>query len=129
MKKILVLILLMVLFLTGYLMFAKKDDKSEQGAENQIIEISRKNELELEGFINDYFYRRRIKDSFLFGDFEAYGSVLNESIVIYIYLKDNLSQDRKNNIRGMIGEGLQEALFNFSDFEWAEEYKFEIIIK
>ena len=91
--------------------------------------MGRDNELQLEGFINDYFYRRRIKDPSLFSDFDAYGSVLANSIVVYVYPKNRLSQTRESSVREMIGEGLHDTILDLSDFEWAQDYSFNIVIR
>ena len=129
MKKLLIPVLLFVLALAGCTTLVKKDKQPVQQLESQTKEITKKDELQLEGFINDYFYRRQIKDSFLFGDFNAYGSVLSKSIVVYVYPKNSLPQGRVDDIKEMINEGLQSTLFDFSDFEWAKEYSFDIVVK
>lgn len=65
----------------------------------------------------------------MFGDFEAYGSVLSKSIVIYVYPKNTLSQGKASYIKEMIKDGLQSTLFDFSDFEWTKEYSFDVVVK
>ena len=131
MKKLLIpTLLLVILLLTGYTMLLKKETRPvQQQSENQTKEISRKDELQLEGFINDYFYRRQIKDSFLFGDFDAYGSVLTKSIEVYVYPKNTLPQGRADDIKKIIENGLQSTLFDFPDFEWAKKYSFDVVVK
>ena len=131
MKKLLIpTLLIVILILVGYTALVKKDTQPvQQQSENQTKEVTRKDELQLEGFINDYIYRRQIKDSFLFGDFNAYGSVLLKSIVVYVYPKNTLPQGRANDIKEMIEEGLQSTLFDFSDFEWAKEYSFDVVVR
>lgn len=130
MKKLLLpALLLAVLVLVGYSIFIKNNNQSVKQSENQTIEITRKAELELEGFINDYFYRRQIKDSSLFGDFNAYGSVLAKSIVVYVYPKNNLPQDRTEDIKDMIKKELQEQLFDFPGFEWTKNYSFDVVVR
>lgn len=131
MKKIyFICLIVIIVLLGGYIIFTKNNIQPvQQQSENQTKEITRKDELQLEGFINDYFYRRQIKDSFLFGDFNAYGSVLSKSIVVYVYPKNTLPQGRANDIKEMIEKGLQSALFDFSDFEWAKEYSFDVVVR
>lgn len=130
MKKLLLpALLLAVLVLVGYSIFIKNNNQSVKQSENQTIEITRKAELELEGFINDYFYRRQIKDSSLFGDFNAYGSVLAKSIVVYVYPKNNVPQDRTEDIKDMIKKELQEQLFDFPGFEWTKNYSFDVVVR
>gem|GEM_PF-3120570 len=119
-----------IILLGGYIIFTKNDTQPvQQQSENQTTEITRKAELELEGFINDYFYRRQIKDSFLFGDFNAYGSVLAKSIVVYVYPKNDLPQSRAEDIKDMIKKDLQEQLFDFPGFEWTKEYSFDVVVR
>ena len=62
--------------------------------------ISREDELILEGIINDYFYRRKIKDKALFGDLDAYGNVLSNNIAIYVYPKDGTISTANFNVIG-----------------------------
>ena len=129
MKKLLLPGLLLLLFLTGCTTSTKENVQSTRQSENQINEITRRNELQLEGFINDYFYRKQIKDSFLFGDFNAYGSVLSKSVVVYVYPKNKLTQKQSSDIEKMIKDGLTSTLFDFSDFEWAKKYSLDVVIK
>lgn len=145
MKKIyFVCLIATIVLLGGYIIFTKNDIQpaqkqsenqtndippAQQQSENQTKEITRKDELQMEGFINDYFYRRQIKDPFLFGDFNAYGSVFSKSIVVYVYPKNTLPQGRGNDIKEMIKEGLQSTLFDFSDFEWTKEYSFDVVVR
>ncbi|MEK7580366.1 MAG: hypothetical protein AAB465_02030 [Patescibacteria group bacterium] len=130
MKKLLLpALLLIVLVLVGCSMLVKNNTQSTQQSKNQTTEITRKAELELESFINDYFYRRQIKDFFLFGDFNAYGSVLAKSIVVYVYPKSTLLQGRAEDIKEMIKKDLQEQLFDFPGFEWTKDYSFDVIVR
>ncbi len=130
MKKLLIpTLLLVVLVLTGCSTLVKNDTQPVKQSENQTTEITRKTELELEGFINDYFYRRQIKDSVLFLDFNAYGSVLAKSIVVYVYPKNILPQDRAEDIKEMIKKDLQEQLFDFPGFEWTKDYSFDVVVR
>lgn len=131
MKKLLIpTLLLVILLLAGYTMLLKKEAQPvQQQSENQTKEITRKDELQLEGFINDYFYRRQIKDPFLFGDFDAYGSILAKSIVIYVYPKNTLPPGRADDIKEMIEDGLKSTLFDFPDFKWAKEYSFDVVVR
>lgn len=92
-------------------------------------EVSRVDELQLEGFINDYFYRRTIKDPYSFRDFKAYGSVLLNSIVVYVYPLEQISSYRESEIEESIKTGLQSTLLDFPDFEWAKDYTFDVVIK
>lgn len=96
---------------------------------NETTKITRKAELELEGLINDYFFRRQIKDPILFGDFNAYGSVIAKSIVVYVYLKNDLSQVRTEEISDMIKKDLHEQLLDFPGFEWAKEYTLNVVVR
>jgi len=130
MKKIVILSLgLVVLVLVGCSIFLKNVSKTAQISEYVTTEISRKSELELEGFINDYFYRRQIKDISLFSDFNAYGSVLTGSIIVYVYPKNTLSQNRVKNIKKMIRQDLKNQIFDFSDFEWTKAYTFHVVVR
>ncbi|MDD2646477.1 MAG: hypothetical protein PHV78_01695 [Patescibacteria group bacterium] len=118
-----------VIFLPQREQTRAEKEQQKQSEIPQENEITRKDELQLEGFIDDYFYRRKIKDSLFFDDFDAYGSVIAKSIVIYVYPKSNLSQSRLNDIKEIVEEGLHSTLLNFSDFGWAEEYNFDIVIR
>jgi len=122
-------LLLIVLLLVGCSILVKNNTQPTQQSENQTTEITRKAELELESFINDYFYRRQIKDSFLFGDFNAYGSVIAKSIVVYVYPKNILPQGRAEDIKEMIKKDLQEQLFDFPGFEWTKDYSFDVVVR
>jgi hypothetical protein len=140
MKKIyFVCLIAIIVLLGGYIIITKNNIQPvQQQSENQTTEITRKAELELEGFINDYFYRRQIKDSFLFGDFNAYGSVLAKSIVVYVYPNteflealgaNDLPQGRAEDIKEMIKKDLQEQLFDFPGFEWTKEYSLDVVVR
>ena len=85
--------------------------------------------LQLEGFINDYFYRRNIKDPSLFGHFDAYVSVHPKSIVVYVYPKETLHKERIDSIKKIIKDGLQSTLFDWPDLEWTKEYSFDVVIR
>ena len=134
-KLILPISILLGCIILGGFYYASEVNKQQQlesrkeQSENQKVEITRKTELELEGFINDYFFRRQIKDPILFFDFDAYGSVLSKSIVIYIYPKKTLSTSKINDIKETLDEGLHTTLLDFSDFNWAKEYTFNIVIR
>lgn len=123
------MLMLVVLVLVGCSTIVKDNTQPVKQSENQTTEITRKAELELEGFINDYFYRRQIKDSALFFDFDAYGSVLAKSIVVYVYPKNTLPQGRAEDIEAMIKKDLQEQLFDFPGFEWAKTYSFDVVVR
>ena len=135
MKKHIILIVSIILFfltVTSVTLIAKNHNPKKQYAqpsEKQNEEISRKDELQLEGFINDYFYRRNIKDPSYFGDFDAYGSVTLNSIVVYVYPKETLHKKRIDRIKIMIKDGLQSTLFDFPDLEWTKEYSFHVIFR
>lgn len=128
MKKYLILILIS-LFLSGCSTPVENKDSLVQKEDKQIINSSRKDELQLEGFINDYFYRRKIKDQFLFSDYEAYSSVLAKSIVVYVYPKEKLSQFRINEIKETITKDLHDQILVFPGFEWTNEYKFDVVFR
>ncbi|MBU4338541.1 hypothetical protein KKD57_03215 [Patescibacteria group bacterium] len=133
--------ILTISFSVAYYFFAflpqKEKVKVEQQAdlqksqsENKTTIITRKDEFELEGFINDYFYRRQIKDSnSSFSDFSAYGSVVGKSIIVYVYPKKVFSQIETDYIKTMIKEGLQLTLLDFPDLAWTKDYSFDIIVR
>ncbi|MCX6807861.1 MAG: hypothetical protein NTZ80_03660 [Patescibacteria group bacterium] len=133
MKELLLLtILLAASALAGCSTLVKNDNrpiKLDSGSENRAAEMTRKSELELEGFINDYFYRRQIKDPSLFSDFDAYGSVLAKSIVVYVYPKNDLLQGRVEDMKEMIKKDLQEQLLDFPGFEWVKNYNFDVVVR
>ena len=108
-------------------------DTNKNTFENLGIEekssVTRKQQLELEGFINDYFYRRQIKDPDMFGDFNAYGSVLGQNIVVYVYPKTTISQGEANIIEEMITKGLGDTLLDFPDFDWTNDYVFSVVVR
>ena len=118
--KSLILTLLLIVFVLAAFSNTKNNIQHE---------VSRKDELQLEGFINDYFYRRQIKDSNEFNNFEAYGSVLLRSIVIYVYPKVALPSGYWDINKEIIKEGLHDTLLDFPDFEWTKEYSFSVIVR
>ena len=125
MKKI-ILVLFLLIFFSNH-PFSETIGADSNTQENK---VSRKEELILEGFINDYFYRRKIKDPSIFGSFNAYGSVLANSIVIYVYAKDNKNTNRNWLLwKNEIHEGLQSTLLDFEDFKWAQKYSFSVVLR
>ena len=108
---------------------SKVIEKQQTAPEPSQNEVSRIDELQLEGFINDYFYRRTIKDPYLFNDFRAYGSVLLNSIVVYVYPLEQIPSYRESEIKESIKTGLQSTLLDFPDFEWVKDYSFDVVIR
>lgn len=112
MKKGSILVLLLVLF-SGIL----------------LADISRKDELILEGIINDNIYRLKIKDSNIYKDIEAYGSIVANSLVVYVYPKKNLTSQIKKNISNNFERVIKKEILEFKDFEWAKAYKFNVVFR
>ena len=130
MKKFLISTILITLIIFVYFTFNKTNgQQNTEQKEQTTAPVTRKDELELEGFINDYFYRRNIKDSLLFGDFNAYGSVITKSIVIYIYPKHDLNIMYEDQIKEMIKNDLHEQILNFPNFEWTKNYSFDVVVR
>ena len=130
MKKLFApVIVLMVLVLSGCTNPIVKEEVSNSQVTIPVKQVTRIDELQLEGFINDYIYRRQIKDSSLFDDFHAYGSVLSNSIVVYVYPKDSFSEMRSEDIKQKLEKGLFSTLLDFPDFDWAKNYSFDIVIR
>ena len=75
------LFILAIVMIGGFFFLNNKITKNEPIRHSG--EISRKDELILEGLMNDYFYRRHIKDA-QFKDFDAYGNIVGKSIIIYV---------------------------------------------
>lgn len=87
--------------------------------------VSRQDELQLEGFINDYFYRRKIKDAGFYELYDCYGSVLAKSIVIYCY-----GNSEETDIFGDgIKEEISDTLLNFPDMQWTKTYSFDVVFR
>lgn len=123
-----ILVLVIVIMIGGFVFLNNKIATSEQVQQKE--EISREDELVLEGLINDYFYRRRIKDRNFFEDFDAYGSIVGKSIVVYVYAKNSVIADSYWPIwKEEIEKGVHETLLDFEDFNWAKDYSFDIVLR
>jgi len=135
MKKFLVVgvVIFFVFSGAGCLKSPENIESNENAFNNSGLEekdnVTRKEELELEGFINDYFYRRHIKDPFLFGDYEAYVSLLEKCIFVYLYPKNDTARKISDSFKETIEKDLQEQLFDFPDFTWTQNYKFYVVIR
>jgi len=112
-------------------------------AQKQDTKASRKDELILEAIINDFILRNQIKREFPFPyKFEAYSSVLADSIVVYVYCwipADQLNgkyDDIRSNAEKHFPElerymvkWINETILAFDDFKWARSYKLSIVLR
>lgn len=112
MKKGSILVLLLLLF-SGIL----------------LADISRKDELILEGIINDNIHRLKIIDSNIYKDIEAYASIVANSLVVYVYPQKTLPSQIKQKISNNLERVIKTEIFEFKDFEWAKAYKFNIVFR
>jgi hypothetical protein len=113
-------------------------------AQKQDTKVSRKDELILEAIINDFILRNQIKREFPFPyKFEAYSSVLADSIVVYVHCwipQDQLIQGNYDDIRSNAEKHSPElqkymlkwingTVLDFDDFKWAISYKLSIVLR
>jgi len=113
-------------------------------AQQKDIKVSRKDELILEAIINDFILRNQIKREFPFPyKFEAYSSVLWNSIVVYVYCwipHDKLIQRKYDDFRSnaenhfpelekYMVKFINKTILDFDDFKWARSYKLSIVLR
>ena len=106
--------------------------------------VSRKDEILLESAINDFIHRNQVRRSFPFAHtFEAYGSVVNRSIIVYVYFRIPLNpknvQERENIVERVKGDFpelenyikryIKDTILDFEDFAWARFYGFSVILR
>jgi len=93
-------------------------------------DITRREELQLEGTINDFFHRNRIKKNYYLEYYDAYPNISLKEIIIYIYPKEGIAElvsRRFNYIEESIKHGINSTILEFPDFQWAKTYKMHII--
>jgi hypothetical protein len=89
-------------------------------------DVSRKDELILEGLINDTIHFKKLSD-YLYKNINAYGSVVSKSIVISVYPTSRLSNKKKKDLSNNMSWIFDSHILQYEGFEWARKYKIDVI--
>lgn len=99
---------------------------------SETTNVSRKDELNLEGIIHDYFHRNKIKQNFVTLKFEAFATVSLNDIIITVHVdKKDLKEVEAvfDTLQKEIQKGIKSTIIDFPDFEWARNYKITINLR
>jgi hypothetical protein len=104
---------------------------SSYAAQQKVAE-TRKDQLILEGLINDYCVRLSIRRELL--NYECYANVSLKDIIVYLYpSRDFVSESvvfeekEKDAIKARIPVDIKNLFLSFVDWKWAKEYRVTIV--
>lgn len=121
-----------MVFLISFVGLSYAENPPRDVAESRIDKVSRKEQLLLEGVINDHIHRIKVKRVVPYNhEFEAYASVLPDSINIYVYPVSDSEAVRADFpvLEKFLKDGVQSTILNFDDYDWARKYKFDVILR
>lgn len=92
--------------------------------------VSRKDELVLEGLINDCCYRQEVVNVSL--PVRCYANVSLKDIIVYVYPSDTWSrspaaQALRDLLKADLARDIPTQFVQFPDWSWAKDYKITIV--
>jgi hypothetical protein len=95
-----------------------------------VVAVSRKDELILEGAINDYCYRQMVKGDVKY--VRCYANVSLKAIIVYVYPSESWStspvaQVDRDRLKANLNRDIPGEFMAFPDWAWAKPYTLTVV--